>query len=574
MKIYLKKTKDMLRSLLLLINLATSKNRSDEKERRSYILINAKPGMVSFVAADNRTFVVYTPTSGVNVAEPGRLLLSSKTLKKALGLKPSIEIHDSVSGRIYVGGLWEDIDTPAADFVDMPIVPKAPLAIINASDMEAVYYAVSQEDYRVMASVMMDLQNGHLVGTDGERLALRTGIAKSNIKAVIPRTAVKILIKIGGRFLVYSRSEVRQYVVGTNKRGKKKKKNEVVDPIQFITFRSPEFRVTCRCNEGVYPDYQSMIPANDWHEEITVNRLALIDAVKIARSIKLHDSVGGDEINVYLTEEGLVLYSESWGHYVRNGDYKEAEAHLIVDCRTSCMPPLLGTCISHRHLVDALEHIHTNDIYLGIGDSNKPVRIYDGNKNMTALIAPAQSTYRRHPEEVTFVQTACWIWDQLPRQLDNYWRTRQKDKDRRREVRRLLSAPLDDYYPDKFDSDDIRMRYRGNVIYNTVVDIMGILYPGWKFEMMANCWLHANKLRQLPSEGERLGRFIAYYRTCATRRIDFWGIRGSLGDIVTESQFVQAIGERANRFIDMVETARENGDDIQVTFLRKADDES
>ncbi|MHB8883089.1 MAG: hypothetical protein ACYC69_16470 [Thermodesulfovibrionales bacterium] len=572
MRIYLKKTKEFMKAMMLLFSIAINKRVPKSTENENYILIDAKPGIVTFTATDHRTFITYHPISEVTVIEPGMAMLQAYNFMKFLMAQHNIDIHNNVNGKVYVGKCWTS-DEDVSFFPDIPFTPTVPLAIIGADDIKDVIYAASSDPKptHTIDGLMMDLRNGALVAMNTQRMAIKRLGNKTNLRAVIPQSTAKKLLQIGGRFLVYSHSAIPKYVVEKLKTTRGRKSVEEPIPLlQYVAFKSSEFMVICRALEGNYPNYETLVAGKSWNELITVNRMELIKAVRIARSIKKEDNVDKEKINLYLTDDGLAIFSESWGHSnCRRDEDKQGEAHLLINCTSTCKRLPLGAAINHEYLLDALLHIPTHKATLRLGEPKDIITVLDGNNNITATMTPAATTYATHPSESYFVQTVCWIEERLLKQMDRLYIKRRDAKDLRRKGRLILSCPIEDYIPYFPDEDDIKMEYKGTIIYNTVIDIMGIIYPGWKWTIQHYHWMHADSLKPLPAEDVRTSRIVAYYQQNINRRVDLWGIWGEIGEILTEKQFIQAVTDRSDKFIYMVETARTDGKCIKVTFLKQ-----
>lgn len=142
-----------------------------------------------------------------------------------------------------------------------------------------------------------------------------------------------------------------------------------------LGIKSDDFYFVSRVINGVYPDYQQIIP-KEFISSIVLNKEELIN------TLKLHN-VFSDKFNkINLSFDGDNLSFES-----KNDDIGETNT-LIKVLEKEGLP--FNININGRYLLDLLSSIDNNKVFIGFTDSNKPLLIkYSNNKNnFNGLVMP------------------------------------------------------------------------------------------------------------------------------------------------------------------------------------------
>ena len=535
MKIIIDTVKQFLNKILPLKYLPLRK--WDETER--LLRITARHNRLT-VTATNFDATVIIHCCGVRVIIPGTIDVYGKKFFEVMGdLINRKNFELSASAGVLQCGISKlaavESERVFPDIYDNSLVP---YCIIDVTDMKDIFYAAGKTNTRyTLNAICADLRSSSLVATDGKKLAVRKIMGQADInKVLIPWQTVDMICRLGKQFLL----------CGTGKENIMVLKNHDTF-IQFFTV------------EGTYPNYNQIIYRQ--HESSII-----VERRRLQKGVRQILAIEPPEVNFYIRDDKLILASSN-----KDGD----TARVEMPCAYSC-DPLAGFCVDPESAYDTLQKITKKSIRIEFS-GDIPICLKDvTGKELYGIIATRRKTfdcgYTPDPDEPVYVETVCWIEERLLKHMHDLYIKRRDMKDLRRKGRLIISSPLEDYIPYDPQHDDIKMEYKGNIIHNTVIDIMGILYPGWKWQLKQYRWMQVDKLRPLPPEDVRLREITAFYHGNSSRKFDFWGIDGELGGILTEKQFVQAISDRADRFIDMVETARAEKRRIKITFLKNKED--
>jgi DNA polymerase-3 subunit beta len=188
-----------------------------------------------------------------------------------------------------------------------------------------------------------------LVGTDSFRLAekkissskIKTNI-KNDLEIIIPlRTAQEILR------LIQEKTENEESVI------------KIIPEPNQVEFSFSDIRLVSRLINAEYPKYSSIIP-NSFENQITVNKKELAEAVKIIGLFS--GKVNDVKFNFDPSKKEIIL---------------EAQDPSLGQSQTVLMPKemsgnSLQISFNYRFLLDGLNSLKENDIFLGLNKESSP----------------------------------------------------------------------------------------------------------------------------------------------------------------------------------------------------------
>lgn len=349
----------------------------------SSVMLNTEEGGVTMRATDlDLELIVFVPSPKIEVE--GAVLMPAKTLLNVVRAleDEEIVIEGPEKGKVSVGPA--KFQTPG-NVADMPV----PMRMIEVKDttagfvraMRAVMFAASTDETRfVLNGVLYDrgADATRLVTTDGHRLAviptpeLYVGSVPKETHIVMPTKAAIVLSEMEKKF------PKRTISAGFNDgRGDGKRKPE---PGPMLgKFRVGPARLTFRCVDGQYPEYQRVIPRADRDEfVVTVERKRLEKALKMAQSMTKTNAVQvfvngvfrvhTDDPDIGQVSQDVVAKIQS-----RPGDVKEVKTGYNI-----------------KYLLEGLTHMPkaegADEIVIGIDDSFAPARFQVGD--MVYVVMP------------------------------------------------------------------------------------------------------------------------------------------------------------------------------------------
>lgn len=222
-------------------------------------------GTVTVIATD--LDVACRISIDAEVFQPGTVVLNCKALAAALPKKGMVTIAGDT---VQAGPFAVTVPSFAvADYPEVPMCsPETPLAAIETGFVgmiDRTVYCVSREVSRfTLNGALLRILDRKvaMVATDGHRLALAESEASymsPNMKLVVPAFALRLMASCFD-------SERSVYIA----------KEE-----SHVFFTCGDVQIVARPVAGTFPDYERVMPRSNGHT-LTVNRTALLDAVKVA----------------------------------------------------------------------------------------------------------------------------------------------------------------------------------------------------------------------------------------------------------------------------------------------------
>lgn len=227
---------------------------------------------------------------------------------------------------------------PEADMKKFELSEQALLAGISST----VFATASDTLRPVMNGIFFDIEPGQVsfVATDTHKLVryIRTDVQTEGLEAgfVLNKKPANVLKGILGK----TESSVSVSFGSKN-----------------VVFESASYRYACRLTEGAYPQYKSVIPANN-DAKVTVNRADFIKAV-------IRASVFVDASHLVKCE----LFSNSIQISTQDLDFS-CSANEVLPCEYE--GPEMSIGFSCEHLIEALNTIDSQDVVMLLSDPSKP----------------------------------------------------------------------------------------------------------------------------------------------------------------------------------------------------------
>ncbi|MDO8430004.1 MAG: DNA polymerase III subunit beta [bacterium] len=236
---------------------------------------------------------------------------------------------------------------------EFPIIPKIEntnnyLQIgseIFKDSLLKVINAVQPSEIRPeIGGVLLDFQitNLKLVGTDSFRLAEKT-INESNFKCTFQR-GFKIIIPLK------TAQELLRIITDGEV-------NLFIDPNQIL-IKNNDLELISRLIDGVYPDYEQIIP-KDFKTETIIEKEHLVSAVKLVSTFS--GKVNEIKIKVGDSKKNLEFYSAN--QYIGENKY-------LVPAKIK--GEAFETSFNWRYLMDGLKNFNSKELVFGVNGDNRP----------------------------------------------------------------------------------------------------------------------------------------------------------------------------------------------------------
>ncbi len=194
------------------------------------------------------------------------------------------------------------------------------------------------------------LENLKIAATDSFRLSEKTiqnthlkTTNPSEFKLLIPlKTATELIRILGDDDVV----EIRR------------------DPSQIL-FTTPRFEFISRLVDGNFPDYAAIVPQK-FTTEIVVKHADLMNALKVAAV--LSGRVREVKMRVLESKKNIEISS---------GDQAVGENAYLLPAKVTGAS--ITTTFNWRYVLDALNALETDEVFLGMNEENKPARIQSPN---------------------------------------------------------------------------------------------------------------------------------------------------------------------------------------------------
>lgn len=340
------------------------------------VMIEARGSNIRFITTDLEIGIVATVRGKVD--EEGVFTVDAKIINEYISLLPNKKVEfrqKDLKLNIKSENYKTTIKGQAAE--DFPLIPhldKKNYYKAGAEELKQalaqVIFSVSTTETRVeLSGVLFDLTEDKLtlVATDSYRLAERTISINTNGSAakriIVPAKTIQELIRV--------LSTIKDEAVA-----EKETMVEMYVSDNQILFTVGSVELISRLIEGQYPDYQQIIPSNS-ATQVSINRAEFIRAVKAA---SIFSKTGINDINLDfpVSKKRVTITSES-------SQVGENTAEIEADTAGKDN----GIVVNYRYLLDGLNNIESENIYLEIIDSATPCIMHpEKNKDYLYIIMP------------------------------------------------------------------------------------------------------------------------------------------------------------------------------------------
>ncbi|MFN3359930.1 MAG: DNA polymerase III subunit beta [Pseudanabaenaceae cyanobacterium] len=316
------------------------------------------------------------------ITQEGSITLPSRLLNDIVSRLPEAEVTlqvdlDTSTAVLLCGsGRYELRGLPAAEFPQLPQISQGqisylPVEAILAGVNGSLFAAANDETKRVLTGVHVKVQPQGLefAATDGHRLAV-VEIPYSEEEAALPPQAVANLeVTVPARALRELERMLHHY-------------GEGMIAVQFdetqMVFQGVQQMLTARLLDGVYPDYNRLIP-QQFKYQVTIERKTFVGALeRVAvladqknNIVKITIDELNQEIALAVDTPEVAAGKESLPAQVAGGN--------------------LEIAFNVKYLLDGLKAVNTTDVILQMNTPTSPAVLKPiGGTKITYLVMPVQ----------------------------------------------------------------------------------------------------------------------------------------------------------------------------------------
>lgn len=334
------------------------------------ILLETTKNGAKLVATDLElgieAYVIGTVKEGGAVTLPARILTDIVTNLPEAPVEMTVAEGESKAVITSEHVRFEILGLPASDFPLMPsgdgnVVVKFDSGLLRTM-IRQTSFAVSTDETRPFLTgvyLVVDGEQGHLVATDGGRLAVRRakmgGGAHGKVTAIVPSKTMAELVRTLGSV----EGEV-----------------SVASHENQLIFSLPGMRFVSRLIAGQFPNYEQVIP-KEFKQRITVGTERLLRGVRRA-SITAKDSA--NVVRLSASEGTLTISSNT-------PDVGKAQEDIEVRVEGEAIP----VAFNAKFLMDALSNIDAPDVHFDLTGPLSPGALHPtDNSEYVYVLAPVR----------------------------------------------------------------------------------------------------------------------------------------------------------------------------------------
>jgi len=321
------------------------------------ILLEAGGGQLTLQGTDLATSA--TVWLDAKVEEPGRALVPFKMLADLVSTLAKDEVKlelDKSELRLKCGRSKAKVRGTDPEEFPVPSAEETSSIILSGNSLKdgvSVVFAAAKEASRpVLQGVLLDMGSGQLrcAATDGFRLAVTTVDIEGDAEAkmLIPRNTLSIVQQL---------IDDESVVVG-------------IGP-GYVSFQLTQARISSPLVQGTFPNYQQLI--RDEHQcVVEVDREELLRSVRSAGTMP-HDYSAVKMVVEPGTPGRIIISSLS---------KEQGEYECVLDATVSNPGEVM---LNGTHLVESLQSMTTDSIFLGIGKKLDPVVLWSGGHTVVLM---------------------------------------------------------------------------------------------------------------------------------------------------------------------------------------------
>ena len=334
------------------------------------VLVETTKNGAKLVATDLElgieAYVTGTVKEGGAVTLPARILTDIVTNLPEASVEMAVAEGESKAVITSENVRFEILGLPATDF---PLMPSSEGSVVVKFDagllrtmIRQTSFAVSTDETRPFLTgvyLVVDGDQGHLVATDGGRLAVRrakmgTG-GRGKVTAIVPSKTMGELVRVLGSV----EGEV-----------------SIASHDNQLIFSLPGMRFVSRLIAGQFPNYEQVIP-KEFKQRITVGTERLLRGVRRA-SITAKDSANVVRLNA---SEGMLTISSN------TPDVGKAQEDIEVRVEGDAIP----VAFNAKFLMDALSNIDAPDVHFDLTGPLSPGALHPtDNSEYVYVLAPVR----------------------------------------------------------------------------------------------------------------------------------------------------------------------------------------
>lgn len=336
-------------------------------------LFNLENGVLSITASDNET-TLETSLQVVESDANGQFAIASKSILDAIKELPEqpivFNINETNMSIVieYMNGKYNMVGQQAEEYPTPAVLGEDPVSFIMPANVlldgiNRALFATADDELRpVMNGIYFDIttESVTLVASDGHKLVryrLFNVVGEEKAAFILPKKPANILKSLLNK-------EADDITISFDSRN--------------ATFTTPNHNMVCRLIEGRYPNYNSVIPANNPFN-VNVNRQAMLSAL---RRVSVCSSASSSLVKLRLQSNEVDVSAQDI-------DFSASAEEKIV-CDYNGDPMSIG--FKSNFLIDIINNISGEDIIIEVSDPSRAgvivPAVQEENADLLMLLMP------------------------------------------------------------------------------------------------------------------------------------------------------------------------------------------
>lgn len=336
------------------------------------ILIKAEGRHLYFFATNLEVAMTYFIEA--DVLNEGAITIPSKLITNYVALlkEGEVDIKLEEGFNLLIKTKQENTKIKGIDPNEFPLIPevgkeqtiKLTPSILNEAINQTVFAASTNVARPILTGVLFRLTKDHLtiVSTDSYRLAeKKINLKKTNTNSIDCIIPSKTILELGKILGFFENEELECSIT----------KNQILFSIQNL-------KIISRLIEGVFPDYEKIIPE---HSKTKI-QIGIKDFSSAVKKVGLFAEEINNNVKISVTNNGKLIVSTNETQ-IGEGT---AEVDISIEGENN------QVALNAQYLLDVLSHIDTEKVECGIDNKLSPVTIKPIGKekesNYTHVIMP------------------------------------------------------------------------------------------------------------------------------------------------------------------------------------------